>query len=37
LGRHVVHAELESSAGHDAFLVDNEPQAPIVTDFLGSL
>jgi homoserine O-acetyltransferase len=37
LGRRVEHVELSSIAGHDAFLVDHEPQAPIVTEFLESL
>jgi homoserine O-acetyltransferase/O-succinyltransferase len=37
LGRPVEHIELESSAGHDAFLVDYEPQGPIVEEFLESL
>src|SRR6266511_520783 len=37
IGRQVEHVELESTAGHDAFLVDYEPQAPIITEFLDSL
>jgi homoserine O-acetyltransferase len=37
LGRPVDHVEIPSIAGHDAFLVDHEPQAPIVEDFLASL
>jgi homoserine O-acetyltransferase len=37
LGRQVEHVEIESGAGHDAFLVDDEPQAPIVEQFLSSL
>ena len=37
LGRPVEHIELESSAGHDAFLVDYRPQEPIITEFLNSL
>src|SRR5258706_3278081 len=37
LGRPVEHIELESIAGHDAFLVDYEPQGPIVEGFLESL
>jgi homoserine O-acetyltransferase len=37
VGRAYAHVELESSAGHDAFLVDYEPQAPIVEEFLASL
>jgi homoserine O-acetyltransferase len=37
VGRQFEHMELESSAGHDAFLVDYEPQGPIVEEFLASL
>jgi homoserine O-acetyltransferase len=37
LGRPVEHIELDSRAGHDAFLVDYEPQGPIVEEFLESL
>ena len=37
LGRPVTHAELASSAGHDAFLVDDEAQAPLIEEFLESL
>jgi homoserine O-acetyltransferase len=37
LGRPVEHIELDSRAGHDAFLVDYEPQGPIVEEFLASL
>ncbi len=37
LDRSVEHIELESIAGHDAFLVDTEPQAPIIAEFLASL
>jgi homoserine O-acetyltransferase/O-succinyltransferase len=37
LGRPVEHVELESIAGHDAFLVDYEAQGPIIEDFLASL
>lgn len=37
LGRLVEHIDLHSIAGHDAFLVDYEPQAPIVEAFLDSL
>jgi len=37
LGRPVTHAELASSAGHDAFLVDGEAQAPLIEEFLGAL
>jgi homoserine O-acetyltransferase len=35
VGRPVEHVELESSAGHDAFLVDYEPQGPIIETFLA--
>jgi homoserine O-acetyltransferase len=37
IGRPVTHAELASSAGHDAFLVDVEAQAPLIEGFLESL
>jgi homoserine O-acetyltransferase len=37
LGQPVEHVELESIAGHDAFLVDYEAQGPIIEDFLASL
>jgi homoserine O-acetyltransferase len=37
VGRPVEHIELESSAGHDAFLVDYEPQGPLIEHFLESL
>jgi homoserine O-acetyltransferase/O-succinyltransferase len=37
LGRSVEHIELESIAGHDAFLVDYEPQGPIIANFLDQL
>jgi homoserine O-acetyltransferase len=37
LGRAVEHVELESTAGHDAFLVDSAKQAPIIEAFLESL
>jgi homoserine O-acetyltransferase/O-succinyltransferase len=37
LGRPVTHANLTSSAGHDAFLVDGEVQAPLIEEFLGAL
>jgi homoserine O-acetyltransferase len=36
-GRPVEHVELQSSVGHDAFLVDEEAQRPILTAFLGDL
>jgi homoserine O-acetyltransferase len=36
-GRPVEHIEIESVAGHDAFLVDYEPQVPIVEEFLDAL
>lgn len=34
LGRSVEHVDLPSTAGHDAFLVDYQPQGPIITEFL---
>jgi homoserine O-acetyltransferase/O-succinyltransferase len=37
VGRPVRHVEIESTAGHDAFLVDDEPQAPLITEFLSQL
>nr|HRC77391.1 homoserine O-acetyltransferase [Kouleothrix sp.] len=37
LGRAPTYASLESSAGHDAFLVDYQPQGPIISEFLGAL
>jgi homoserine O-acetyltransferase/O-succinyltransferase len=37
VGRPARHVEIESSAGHDAFLVDFEPQAPLISEFLGNL
>ena len=37
VGRPVTHIELESSAGHDAFLVDDKAQAPIIEEFLDAL
>jgi homoserine O-acetyltransferase/O-succinyltransferase len=37
VGRPVTHIELESSAGHDAFLVDDQAQAPIIEEFLDTL
>ena len=37
LGRPVTHAKLTSSAGHDAFLVDDEAQAPLIEEFLDAL
>jgi homoserine O-acetyltransferase len=36
-GRPVEHVELESGAGHDAFLVDEAAQRPIITGFLDEL
>ena len=36
-GRPVEHVEIESTAGHDAFLVDYAPQAPLVEEFLATL
>jgi homoserine O-acetyltransferase len=37
VGRTVEHIELASDAGHDAFLLDYEPQGPIITEFLDSI
>jgi len=37
IGRPVSHANLTSSAGHDAFLVDGEAQAPLIEEFLAAL
>jgi len=37
IGRPVEHVELPSSAGHDAFLVDDEAQAPLIEEFLSAL
>ncbi|HWQ13014.1 MAG TPA: homoserine O-acetyltransferase [Roseiflexaceae bacterium] len=37
VGRVVRHVEIESTAGHDAFLVDDEPQAPLIREFLATL
>jgi homoserine O-acetyltransferase len=37
VGRPVKHVELPSTAGHDAFLVDYEPQGPLIEQFLESL
>jgi homoserine O-acetyltransferase/O-succinyltransferase len=37
LGRPATHADLASSAGHDAFLVDGEAQAPLIEEFLAAL
>jgi homoserine O-acetyltransferase len=37
VGRPVQHVELQSSAGHDAFLVDYAEQSPYITAFLGGL
>jgi homoserine O-acetyltransferase len=36
-GRAIEHVEIESTAGHDAFLVDYQPQGPVITEFLESL
>ncbi len=33
----VTYAEIESGAGHDAFLIDVAPQAPLITAFLDGL
>jgi homoserine O-acetyltransferase len=37
IGRPANHIELVSDAGHDAFLVDDAPQAPLIAEFLDSL
>jgi len=37
IGRAVEHVELRSSAGHDAFLIDDAAQAPLIEDFLDAL
>jgi homoserine O-acetyltransferase len=37
LGRPAEHVQLESIAGHDAFLVDYAAQGPVIEDFLASL
>jgi len=37
LGRPVEHVELPSIAGHDAFLIDDEVQAPLIDEFLDAL
>ena len=37
IGRPATHVELTSSAGHDAFLVDDEAQAPLIEEFLRTL
>ena len=37
VGLPVEHVEIQSSAGHDAFLVDYEPQGPAIEAFLESL
>lgn len=37
LGRNVTHVELPSSAGHDAFLVNHDLQAPHIEAFLDGL
>jgi homoserine O-acetyltransferase len=36
-GRPVEHVELQTSAGHDAFLIDEAAQRPILTGFLDEL
>lgn len=36
-GRPVEHVELASTAGHDAFLIDEAAQRPILAEFLGEL
>jgi homoserine O-acetyltransferase len=37
VGHPVEHVELQSTAGHDAFLVDYAPQGPLIERFLESL
>jgi homoserine O-acetyltransferase/O-succinyltransferase len=37
VGRRAEHVELQSEAGHDAFLIDYAEQVPLVTDFLRSI
>ncbi|MDZ4717980.1 MAG: hypothetical protein SH847_05875 [Roseiflexaceae bacterium] len=37
VGRAATHIELQSIAGHDAFLIDYAEQVPFVQDFLDSL
>jgi homoserine O-acetyltransferase len=37
LGRQVTHVELETDAGHDAFLIDYAQQAPIIAEFLDDI
>ncbi len=37
IGRSVEHVELPSIAGHDAFLIDDEAQAPLIEEFLDAL
>jgi homoserine O-acetyltransferase/O-succinyltransferase len=37
VGRPVEYVEIESVAGHDAFLVDYQPQVPLITEFLEAL
>lgn len=37
VGRPVEHIDIESQAGHDAFLVDIEQQEPLIEQFLRSL
>lgn len=34
-GRPATHIELQSDAGHDAFLIDDAPQSGLIADFLG--
>ena len=36
-GRKVVYKELDSSYGHDSFLVDKEKFAPVITEFFSQL
>ncbi len=37
LDRQVTHVELETDAGHDAFLIDYAQQAPIIEEFLEAI
>lgn len=37
VGRPVEHIEIDSNAGHDAFLTDTAQQSPIIIDFLDRL
>jgi homoserine O-acetyltransferase len=37
LERQVTHVELETDAGHDAFLIDYAQQAPLIEEFLAGI